>query len=51
MKEELSEEVLQQAIDAFNKDIEENSKVEGISNEIKQMLEELTQGLGDAEDL
>lgn len=38
LSEELSESVLQKAIDAFNKDIEENSKVEGISNEIKQML-------------
>ncbi|MDN3665613.1 hypothetical protein QWY92_09325 [Algibacter miyuki] len=38
LKAELSEEVLLQAIEAFNKDIAENSKVEGISNEIKQML-------------
>ncbi|WP_271407315.1 hypothetical protein [Tenacibaculum soleae] len=38
LKAELSEEVLQQAIDAFNKDIEENAEVVGISNQIKEML-------------
>jgi len=38
LKAELSEEVLLQAIAAFNTDIAENSKVEGISNEIKEML-------------
>lgn len=38
LKAELSEEVLQEAIDAFNKDIEENAEVVGISNQIKEML-------------
>lgn len=41
LKEELSPEVLQKAIDAFNKDIAENSKVQVISNEIKDILAKL----------
>ena len=38
LQDELTPEMYQKAIDAFNKDIAENSKVKGISDEIKQML-------------
>ncbi|MGJ8760376.1 MAG: hypothetical protein ACSHXA_07500 [Polaribacter sp.] len=38
LEKELTPEMLEKAINAFNTDIAENSKVKGISNEIKQML-------------
>jgi len=41
LKEELSEEVLTQLIDAFNKEIEANAEVKSINKEIKALLESL----------